>query len=402
MSEANLMVGGGGGVPIRSVAWFPHGTHDDITINGERYLKSGLLETDTTKFDNTIWGDTRGLLWRPLADFSFGGQPCRVMDMESNGAGDILVAVTNQATGGGNPRVLRSTDGGVTWSVYALNLSGMADLGFQSIAFGVGRFVLVGDLGKIATSEDGMNYTLRTVPVNVGLFGIHYNGAIFVAVGQGCILTSTDGIAWVSRTVPVALSGVVITNVVFGNNTWMVTDQSGTIATAPADGSTWTLRATPSIGCNNLFFDSETARFYAYGGTRSMSTADGISWLLITNTEGPSGTSILGKMFKLGGYYYWADARTNTLVRSKDLKSHSPIYVASLIFGSATQPGSVNWAKRLLNGKLMLNHHIASSSNLTLHQGNNFLFAGSVLRVQHDSNNVSLRHHSLQGYSRIS
>jgi hypothetical protein len=401
MSEANLTAGGGGGVPIRSIAWFPHGTPDDVTIEGARYLKSGFIETDPAKFDAQIWGDTPGLLWTPFASAGIGGGTRRVMDIESNGAGNILIAVCD-AVAEQDPRLLRSIDGGSNWTVFS-SFVGLTGLGFSSVAYGASKFVIVGEQGKILTSPDGAAWTLRASNVTAGLFSVTFNGSMFVAVGQGVILTSPDGISWLPRTVPAALSGVIITNAEFGNNTWMVADQSGTVATAPADGSVWTLRPTPDIS-SGLFFDSETALFYAYGHRRAHSSADGLSWLVITTTDGPDNVSSVDtKMLKIGAYFYWVDSRFGALVRSKDLKAASPVYAAQATL-TPNYPANPTWVKRLKNGKLLLSYYMGASNSLNLHQGNTAPFAGAVIRTAHDLPDVasSYSQASLPGYSRIS
>ena len=78
-----------------------------------------------------------------------------------------------------------------------------ANYGFYGITYGAGLFVAVGYNGSnnsVATSPDGINWTLRTTPGS-GWRSVVYGNGVFVAVGDNGtsrIMTSTDGISWTS------------------------------------------------------------------------------------------------------------------------------------------------------------------------------------------------------------
>jgi len=92
-----------------------------------------------------------------------------------------------------------STNSGVNWT------AGGA-IGFNTIdvAFGASLFVAVGisgSAGRISTSTDGTSWTTRTVPTgfatSVGIKSVSFVNSRFVAVDQNCnIASSTDGITW--------------------------------------------------------------------------------------------------------------------------------------------------------------------------------------------------------------
>lgn len=73
---------------------------------------------------------------------------------------------------------------------------------FNSVAFGNGLYVAVGDRGVIQTSPDGVNWTQRLSSGTSGepnLYKVIFAGGRFVAVGDAnSILTSTDGITWIA------------------------------------------------------------------------------------------------------------------------------------------------------------------------------------------------------------
>jgi hypothetical protein len=103
------------------------------------------------------------------------------------GGNGVLVAV------GDGTRILRSADGGATWSdVRAPGYGGL-----NAITFGAGRFVAVGDSGLILGSTDGLVWELESSGVTAVLNGIAFGGGRFVAIGGGAtVLTSTDGLSW--------------------------------------------------------------------------------------------------------------------------------------------------------------------------------------------------------------
>src|SRR4051812_16089492 len=71
----------------------------------------------------------------------------------------------------------------------------------ESICFGNGKFVAVGDGGIIHTSADGRLWDDGQRPVPKTLNRVFCVNGIFIAVGKsGTILTSADGVAWTQQT----------------------------------------------------------------------------------------------------------------------------------------------------------------------------------------------------------
>ncbi|MCX6926393.1 MAG: Ig domain-containing protein, partial [Verrucomicrobia bacterium] len=103
------------------------------------------------------------------------------------------------------------------------------------VTYGASRFVTVGALGKLQTSEDGTNWVSRTVPTSNELLAVAYGGRRFVAVGTaGTVLYSDDGITWNAR-----LSKAVdnLQGVAFGNEQYIVVGTNGVILSSPRSGS---------------------------------------------------------------------------------------------------------------------------------------------------------------------
>jgi len=67
----------------------------------------------------------------------------------------------------------------------------------NSVAYGAGRFVAVGDSGLIWSSSDGQSWVATQLNSKRNLLGIAFNGAEFVAVGEGqTAIYSRNGDAW--------------------------------------------------------------------------------------------------------------------------------------------------------------------------------------------------------------
>lgn len=108
----------------------------------------------------------------------------------AEGAG-TLVAV------GDGMRVMRSTDGGATWSDASVAAYGS----LNAVTYGAGTFVAVGSRGQIFTSPDGLAWKPQASGATTTLNGVAFGGKAgserFVAVGDGStVLASADGVTW--------------------------------------------------------------------------------------------------------------------------------------------------------------------------------------------------------------
>src|SRR5262245_45983092 len=75
--------------------------------------------------------------------------------------------------------------------------------GFEGVAYGNGRWVIVGNDGSILSSTDGAEWTAGLNPAAPApLDDIVFGGGLFVAVGRfaNTLLTSPDGQQWTRRT----------------------------------------------------------------------------------------------------------------------------------------------------------------------------------------------------------
>lgn len=68
----------------------------------------------------------------------------------------------------------------------------------QDMAWGSSKFVAIGYNSLCLTSTDGITWAARTIPAG-NYTCVRWDGAQFVAVGNGVCATSTDGIVWTAR-----------------------------------------------------------------------------------------------------------------------------------------------------------------------------------------------------------
>lgn len=169
-----------------------------------------------------------------------------------------------------------------------------------TIAYGGGKFVAGGDSGKMATSDDGENWTEveSTFTSSYSIYSIAYGGGKFVAGGSyGRMATSDDGVIWteVENSQLSSINGIAYGGP-SGSEQFVAVGSGGRIATSP-DGVTWTAvihPANPFItdGYPNIGIAYGDGKFVAVGqkGMRAHSS-DGATWTRVnTNSTGSTST----------------------------------------------------------------------------------------------------------------
>lgn len=103
--------------------------------------------------------------------------------------------------GGGNPQISYSNDG-VTWTEGGFNTSGYA---VNKLAYGNGMWMAAGpavDQAVYTSGNGGVSWTTRSLPSTMGtnIGGIAHGSGLWVAAGYaGDIATSPNGITWTMR-----------------------------------------------------------------------------------------------------------------------------------------------------------------------------------------------------------
>jgi len=162
----------------------------------------------------------------------------------------------------------------------------------NSVCYGSGKFVTVGDGGITATSlNNGDIWNLSTpVPYVQGLQSVCFGSSTFVAVGEsGKIQASADGTTWITKD---SNTGNILRGVCYGNNMFVAVGDNGTILTSGGvavptvtdanitiDGASGTVGAykigdtvtatwnnTVANGDNSADINSVTVDFSAFGG----------------------------------------------------------------------------------------------------------------------------------------
>lgn len=178
----------------------------------------------------------------------------------------------------------------------------IANRGWQAGAWSpeLNLFVIVGGVGTnecVATSDDGVNWTIRTVTsTTIAFYDVCWAAelSLFVAVGGSpgtVVMTSPDGITWTDRTCPsgswrgVAYSPDINMFVGVAN-----TPGTGKAMSSP-DGITWTDR-TGALGGSwrKVTWADSLALFVAVGNLNAstqnaMTSPDGITWTRRTTPD---------------------------------------------------------------------------------------------------------------------
>jgi len=103
-----------------------------------------------------------------------------------------------------------------------------------NVTYGAGQFVAVGNAGTIVTSADAMEWTRRVSGSTATLRGVTYGGGRFLAIGTGgAILSSPDAVDWAARD-----SGTTndLYAATYGPNLFVAVGANGTITTS-GDGA---------------------------------------------------------------------------------------------------------------------------------------------------------------------
>jgi hypothetical protein len=108
----------------------------------------------------------------------------------------------------------------------------------------LGRIVVVGQNGIIATSDNGIDWTQRTSGTTDAIYSVVWTGTTFWVCGaSGYLRSSTDGITWTSRTSPFGSAELRMIGYIPNVDTlWLNSARNVRVSTN--DGSTWSSSST--------------------------------------------------------------------------------------------------------------------------------------------------------------
>lgn len=139
---------------------------------------------------------------------------------------------------------IQTSPDGVTWThrSAASSYTGI----FKDIAFGAGVVVLVGASGEIQSSTNGTAWTRRQTG-GAGFIGLHFASSLFVAGNGGGTYHSSNGTTWVSG------GSEIVGDIDFGNGLWVGGD-AGAVYTS-TNGTSWTLYSAVLLETNGTGTD---------------------------------------------------------------------------------------------------------------------------------------------------
>jgi hypothetical protein len=180
-----------------------------------------------------------GETWIPISDSTF-----------PSGTGISSIAYGNGlwVAVGGNGRIAYSNNG-INWS--AVRGDPFGGQLIRSISYAKGMWVAVGGNVKITYSNDGINWSsVEDSPFRwaAGVYDVFYGNDRWVAVGSGRhIAYSVDGKIWDrlpnvgNEALPIRhhIYGQLLTSIAFGKDRWVVTNDTGYIAFSDDNTNTW-------------------------------------------------------------------------------------------------------------------------------------------------------------------
>jgi photosystem II stability/assembly factor-like uncharacterized protein len=203
-------------------------------------------------------------------------------ELESVGYGDgQFVGVGEAGT------VVQSTDG-LSW----FRLPVANDIDYYGLASNGRRLVAAGDDGTILTSDDGGDHwTAQSTPNSRNLHGAAYGNGLFVATGRrGLILTSPNGVNWTRREAGVTNY---LERVHYANNRWVAVGEGGDISTS-VNGTQWTTLNTGYPFSDHEGISYGLGKWMAAGGYFDYDQDDGFFAVgtLYSSTDGQTWTRV--------------------------------------------------------------------------------------------------------------
>jgi len=215
---------------------------------------------------------------------------------------NIYVAVGVKANATSAPTLFSSVDAH-TW-----DRNGGLDLHLNSVIYGDGLFVTVGDGGVIMSSADGVNWDSQVSGTAENLEEVTWGHAGFIAVGfDNVILTSTDAVTWTVQSTP------------FDTNYTAVGYRAGVYIAAgkgqvlrSTDGINWTRQLLLSASSSAETFSSiaEGPLGFLVSGYQLgtwQSTDAGTTWWLVSDETSRGDDDLI----QAGGRVFFSSAKNN-------------------------------------------------------------------------------------------
>jgi len=204
-----------------------------------------------------------------------------------NGTSFPLIAAGSASLAGD---IWRSWDGGYTWEKVGFSNQIVSD-----ISYGNSRYVMVGVTGyplfstnygdswsfstdtNICNCHGACCYAGEDIAFGLSIFVVARNGQAYPVNG---LLTTGDGVTWTNR---IALAGLPLSTIAFGNDTFVVAGRSG-IYRSEISAPILTARLLSSSNAVDLLISGEFGRSYRLQTSTNFSSWDDV--MSFTN-QGP-------------------------------------------------------------------------------------------------------------------
>ncbi len=223
------------------------------------YTPTGLVQNFFTSTDGITW--TARTRPSNQSSSNVGGRGVA----KGPAASDPYVQCFWHPSTNGASYTSHSTDG-IVWSTNANRIFGQSGEGATGIAYGAGRYVVVGSVinptvnrgAWLSSSTDGITWgNQQYLIAPEGFTSIDFGNGVFVVGGeQGSVRTSTDGLTWTAR--QAFFGGNRISFIRFANGRFLATGGNSTARTS-TDGITWTTVMTgmaPTADINHSAYDT--------------------------------------------------------------------------------------------------------------------------------------------------
>lgn len=277
--------GGGAVVPIRGIQEFSSDTPLDYsTPSGERFLRRGVVETDTLQFDTGIWNQTWGIVIDRNADatkISQGSSDTHAKSAQYSSVANEVLIVNGQSTLSQSASLI-STDGGDTFNTTAI-FPTEADRGAQAEpVHSQGNWSVPASASTdvMVTADSGASWTEYPTGLGGNIIGHMGNEtAIVVWTSSGVGRRSIDGgLTW-SNTTGATFSNLWDNWVIIGSD-WYIFD-SNDLLKSTDDGASWTQHNNVLPTSSAVWSDG--TKLYQHALTASFPTTlhdstDGLTW----------------------------------------------------------------------------------------------------------------------------
>lgn len=215
----------------------------------------------------------------------------------------VMVSKTNYV---GHRDALYSSPNLIEWTS-----RGGYEHNLNSVIFGNGRFVAVGEGGSVFTSDDGISWTEQSSGTTETLNEVTYaNSAGFIAVGDnGTLLQSANGVSWIQRAVPTIGE---LNAVGFQNGVIFAAGRDHILRST--DGVEWVVRFTLPGSNGGLFHSiAEGPLGVLAAGDEGtwQSIDDGKSWWKVSSAEINTSYPVREQLVQMNGKVYYGHGSDN-------------------------------------------------------------------------------------------